>query len=84
MSYRDGRESPSSSLAPVHRTDNRRRVNSLVEPRTSATKRTTAGWDNEAMVETILWSIIGVVGIVGAILGLAAAFQMGRAPYRSK
>lgn len=36
------------------------------------------------MVETILWSIIGVVGIVGAILGLAAAFQMGRAPYRSK
>ena len=36
------------------------------------------------MVEAILWSIIGVVGIVGAILGLAAAIQVARSPYRSK
>jgi len=36
------------------------------------------------MVEAILWGIIGTVGIVGAILGLAAAFQLGRTPYRSK
>jgi hypothetical protein len=36
------------------------------------------------MVEAILWGIIGVVGIGGAILGLSAAFQLARSPYRSK
>ena len=36
------------------------------------------------MAEAILWAIIGVVGIVGAVLGLAAAFQLGRSPYRTK
>jgi hypothetical protein len=36
------------------------------------------------MVEALLWGFIGLVGIVGGILGVSAAFQMGRAPYRSR
>lgn len=35
----------------------------------------------EHMVEALLWGFIGLVGLVGAILGIAAAFQMGRNSY---
>jgi hypothetical protein len=34
------------------------------------------------MIEALLWGFIGTVGIVGLILGLAAAFQLGRSAYR--
>lgn len=36
------------------------------------------------MIEALLWGILGTIGIVGLVLGLAAAYQMGRAPYRSR
>jgi hypothetical protein len=35
------------------------------------------------MVEALLWGFIGLVGFVGLILGIAAAFQMGKTGYRS-
>lgn len=36
------------------------------------------------MVEALLWGFIGLVGTVGVILGVAAAIQMARSPYRSR
>jgi hypothetical protein len=36
------------------------------------------------MVEALLWGFIGVVGIIGAIIGVAAAYQMGHRPYRDR
>ncbi len=83
MSHRDGRERP--PIRVLHR----------CRPATTQTERSPTvrchgvvelrrRWDDRHMVEAILWGIIGTVGIVGAILGLAAAFQLGRTPYRSK
>lgn len=36
------------------------------------------------MVATVavLWSVIGVIALVGIVIGLAAAFAMGRSAYR--
>jgi hypothetical protein len=34
------------------------------------------------MVEALLWGFIGLVGIVGIIIGIAAAYQMGHRAYR--
>ena len=36
------------------------------------------------MVEAILWTFIGVVGVVGAVIGIMAAFQMGHSAYRDR
>lgn len=36
------------------------------------------------MVEAMLWGFIGLIGVVGVILGIAAAIAMVRAPYRSR
>ncbi len=36
------------------------------------------------MVEIVLWCVIGVIGLVGAVLGVSAAIAMGASPYRRK
>jgi hypothetical protein len=35
-------------------------------------------------MEPVLWSILIVIGLIGAILGVAASIQMARSPYRDK
>jgi hypothetical protein len=39
-------------------------------------------WKDGAMVEAIEWTIIGLFGLVGGIIGICAAFQMGKTGYR--
>ena len=34
------------------------------------------------MVEAVLWSVVGLIALVGTVLGLAAAFAMGSTGYR--
>ncbi len=34
------------------------------------------------MVEIVLWSVIGVIGFVGLVLGIASAVAMGSSAYR--
>jgi len=34
------------------------------------------------MVEAVLWGIIGVIALVGLVLGVAGALQMGHSHYR--
>ncbi len=34
------------------------------------------------MVEIVLWSIIGLIGLVGAVLGVSAAIAMTTSAYR--
>lgn len=51
---------------------------------TIATRHPAARWDNGCMIEALLWGILGTIGIIGLVLGLAAAYQMARAPYRSR
>jgi uncharacterized membrane protein YsdA (DUF1294 family) len=35
-------------------------------------------------MESVLWSILIVIGAIGAILGIAGAIQMARSPYRDR
>jgi len=34
------------------------------------------------MVEAVLWSVVGVIGLVGAVIGVAAALSLGSSAYR--
>lgn len=34
------------------------------------------------MVEAVLWSVVGLIALVGTVLGLAAAISMGSSGYR--
>jgi len=34
------------------------------------------------MVEAVLWSVVGVIGLVGAVIGVAAAVALGSSAYR--
>ncbi len=36
------------------------------------------------MVEAVLWSLIGLVSLVGGVFGIAAVIAMARSPYRSR
>jgi hypothetical protein len=34
------------------------------------------------MVEAVLWSVVGLIALVGGVLGIAAAVTMGSSAYR--
>lgn len=34
------------------------------------------------MVEAVLWSVVGLIALVGTVLGIAAAVSMGSSAYR--
>lgn len=67
--------------------EGRQRICTVFPGKAASTATTPSGagrWDNGCMIEALLWGILGTIGIVGLVLGLAAAYQMGRAPYRSR
>jgi hypothetical protein len=33
-------------------------------------------------IVAVLWSVVGLIALVGAVLGLSAAFALGRSAYR--